>query len=114
MILGVLRVVYFVGPVLALSLVLLPDRHRFALPLWFLAAAIVLVHWIAFFTASEDGASSVELATASVWTPLLATTMLASRTRDHWQKWFTSTAAAQSVVALLCLVPSAIAFLLFI
>lgn len=114
MILGILRVVYFFGPVLALSLVVLPDRHRYAMPLWILAAVIVLAHWIAFFTATEDGATSVEYATASVWSPLLLTTLLAARTRAQWENWFESDAAARSVVAIICLLPSVIAFFLLI
>lgn len=114
MILGLLRVIYFFGPVLCLALVLLPAKHRFAWPLWGFSALLVAAHALAYFTAKEDGSAETELSTLAVWAPLLLTTIIAAQTRGIWSSWFSSKALAQTVITAVCLVPSVILFLLLI
>ena len=110
MILGILRVIYFFGPALALALVLLKPGSTWRWPLWGLAAALVFAHWVSFLTATEDGSTAIGVLTAAVWTPLLITTLIADRTRSTWTSRFGSDEVSRLVVAALCALPSVIAF----
>ena len=106
MILGVLRMIYFFGPVLALALVLLPERHRLSWSLWIVGALIVAAHAVAYLTALESNSIRIERLALLAWGPVLATSLIASFTRKKWQTWFANKSVAQTVIILLCALPS--------
>ena len=53
------RAIYFLGPLLALAIVLMPRRKQIARACWAIAAVIVAFHWISFFSAKEDNATEI-------------------------------------------------------
>lgn len=113
MILGLLRALYFFGPVMALGLIAYIARPTIGWTLWFIAALIVSAHWISYFSAKEDGAAEIEFLSVAVWSPLIATTLLAWLVRSTWLNQFESRATAQGVVAGLCVLPSIAALIFF-
>ena len=114
MIVGIARVIYFLGPVLCLAVVVLNQRRRLGWYCWAFSAAIVLLYWIFLLSAEEDGAVEASLIPIAIWSPLLATTLIAGLTRNRWLNWNTNPAVSQVIVVLLCVLPSAIAFFLSI
>ncbi|MDJ0613663.1 MAG: hypothetical protein QNJ29_08275 [Rhizobiaceae bacterium] len=110
MIPALLRALYFFGPIMALSIVLMPMRRKLALWLWAAAAAIVAVHWISYLSALEDNATEVGTFGISTWTPLIVMTGIARLTEKSWRGWHPNPFISQGVVCAVCLAPSIIAF----
>ncbi|MEO1142402.1 MAG: hypothetical protein AAFW66_08680 [Pseudomonadota bacterium] len=112
MIIGILRVLYFFGPVLALALIFMPGRKTLAWYFWGFAAAIVAFHWLGFLTAQEDNATEIGIFGIATWTPLILTTALAGLTEKSWRGWHSNPFVSQGLISLICLLPSIIAFFL--
>ena len=113
MILGILRVLFFFGPIMALGLIAYRARPNIGWTMWGLATAITAGHWIAYLTAKEDGANELGFLFTVIWTPLVITTLAAWYFRGYWQDRFSTTATAQFVVSGICLIPSVIAAILY-
>ncbi|MEL7430716.1 MAG: hypothetical protein AAFN43_12055 [Pseudomonadota bacterium] len=110
MIIALLRTIYFVGPLLALAIVLMPKRKQVSWTLWCVALAVVAFHWISFFSAQEDNATQIGTLWAAVWTPLLVTTGIARLIEHRWRGWHSNPYISQGFMCLLCLLPSIAAF----
>ena len=112
MIPALFRVLYFFGPIMALGLILMPQRRQLALWLWCAAVAIVAVHWVSYFSALEDNATEVSIFGIATWTPLIAMTGFARMTERLWRSWHSNPFVSQGIVCAICLAPSIIAFLM--
>lgn len=112
MIVGIFRVLYLIGPLLALAVILMPVRKTVAWSLWSIAAIIVAVHWISYFSALEDNATEVGIFGIATWTPLILMTGLAGLTENKWRSWHSNPFISQGLVCLICLIPSVTAFFL--
>ena len=106
------RAIYFLGPLLALAIVLMPRRKQLARACWAIAAVIVAFHWISFFSAKEDNATQIGTLWAAIWTPLLVSTAIAAFFEPRWRSWHANPYISQGTMCVLCLVPSVIAFFL--
>ena len=114
MIIGILRVIYFFGPIMSLAVVVMNKRSNLAWYLWGFSALIVALYWIFLLSAEEDGAVEVSLIPITIWTPLLLTTLIAGLTRPKWIGLHNNPSVSQILVVLVCLIPSAIGFFLFL
>ena len=114
MIIGIARVIYFLGPVLSLAVIVMNKRTRLGWYCWGFSAAIVSLYWIFLLSAEEDGAVETSLIPIIIWTPLLVTTLIAGLTRDRWLGWSSNPTVSQILAVALCALPSAIAFFLFV
>lgn len=112
MIIGIARVIYFLGPVLCLATVILTKRTRLAWYLWGFAAIITSFYWVALFSAKEDGAVETSLIPISIWTPMLITTALAGLNRERWINLNANPAVSQVIMIIACVIPSVIAYFL--
>jgi hypothetical protein len=106
MIIGLFRALYFFGPIIALAHIFMPGRSRTAWMLWAVAAIIVAIHWISFFSAQEDNATEVSIFGVATWTPLLVTTALAALSEAKWRRWHPNPFISQGMIAALCIAPS--------
>ncbi|MEM7288749.1 MAG: hypothetical protein AAF412_00015 [Pseudomonadota bacterium] len=109
---ALLRTLYLFGPLMALSLILMPVRRRLAWSLWCVAASITAFHWIGFLSAQENNASEVGLFGIAIWTPLIFATGLAGLLNDRWRGWHANPLISQGVMCVICTIPSLIAFFL--
>ena len=112
MIIGLFRVAYLLGPILALAIILLPGRRNVAWWFWGFSLAIVVMHWISFFSATQADAEKVSIFGIATWTPLIVTTAIAGFTEKYWRGWHANSFASQGSICLLCLLPSLVAFFL--
>ncbi len=112
MIIGLFRALYLFGPILALAIIFMPGRKTLAWSLWGVAAIIVAVHWISYFSALEDNATEVGIFGIATWTPLLVTTGLAGLLESKWRGCHSDPFISQGLMCLLCLAPSVVSFFL--
>lgn len=110
MIIGLFRVLYLVGPIMALALIIFPQRKMLGWGLWIFSAIIVVMHWVSFLSAKEDNATEVGLFGVAVWTPLLLTTLLATYFESKWLNKGADKQVTRIIVAAVCMLPSIIAF----
>lgn len=110
---AILRVVYFLGPVACLAIVLMKQGRKLAWWLWGGSAVIIAIHWYSFLSATADNAEKISTLWVSVWTPLLLTTLVAGLTGAQWRGWHSNKNIERWVAALVCIIPSLAAFIIF-